>query len=73
MKLANSSLDIWSASAGIMVGGFVSPTAAAAAVSSSSLHRSANKVSRSGSPASVYQRMIIIITYIAVTYAYAVT
>ena len=53
MKLANSSPDICSASLAVMVGGFVSPTAAAAAVSSSSLHKSANRVSRSGSPASV--------------------
>ena len=64
MKLANSSLDICSASLRpTFSGGFVSPTAAAAAVSSSSLHKSASKVSRSGSTASVDHRTIITITH----------
>ena len=54
MKLVNSSLDICSGSViPTLGGGFVSPMAAAAAVSSSSLHKSASKLSRSGSPASV--------------------
>jgi len=61
MKLANSSLDICSL-LDVMLGVVVSPIAAAtaaSAVSSSSLHKSASKLSRSGSSASIYWKTII--------------